>query len=79
MSNKSTYAINDIRLCVQQAHQLANHIQRGDNKERALYRAFTSLAGDKRIGLVAFILWRGRSHLLSMEVDRARASRARSF
>ncbi|MCH7663809.1 MAG: hypothetical protein IH859_08075 [Chloroflexi bacterium] len=34
-------------------------------RERKLFSAFASLAGDRAMGLMAFIIWRSRSDLLS--------------
>jgi hypothetical protein len=57
--------INDINCCLKDAHCLVhriNHIRRSD---LVLFSAFTSLAGDKVTGLLAYIIWRSRSRLIS--------------
>jgi len=65
MKNHNQYFVNDIRRCVEQAYLLANNNQNIRQKERSLYRAFVSLAGDESIGLLAFTIWRSRSQLLT--------------
>jgi hypothetical protein len=57
--------INDISQCLVQAQQLTSSLQNTRRKEQRLVRAFTALAGDATVGLVAFMIWRSRSVLLT--------------
>jgi len=73
--------VNDIGQCVQQAKDLDIH--------DPLRRVFSSLAGDEITGLIAYAIWRGRSHLISnlqsasdymqSEANASRASQAKSY
>ncbi len=58
-------AINDIRQCLQKARALVKCWRHNRKPERSLFRAFTSLAGDKLIGCLAYGIWRGRSQRFS--------------
>ena len=53
--------INDISQCLQQAQALARQIHNIRQKDRDFIRAFSSLAGDDTVGLLAYGIWRGRS------------------
>ncbi|MCP4288864.1 MAG: hypothetical protein GY792_31320 [Gammaproteobacteria bacterium] len=57
--------INDISLCVQQAHKLSQRLKDAGRRDQALYQAFISLAGNQTIGFMAFVIWRERTRLLS--------------
>jgi len=50
--------------CVEQADRLARRLRKNRRRDRAIYRAFTSLAGDETVGFLAFAIWRGRAQLL---------------
>ena len=58
---KHNHLHNDVSQCVAQARELV-HTHRQD---RRLRRAFDALAGDERVGLLAYAIWRGRARLLS--------------
>jgi len=58
-------AINDIRQCLDYAHLLAKRIKHTHNRDRNLFLAFASLAGDETVGFLAYVIWHGRSKLLS--------------
>ena len=57
--------INDISQCLQQAQALARQIHNIRQKDRNFIKAFTSLAGDDTVGLLAYGIWRGRSRRVS--------------
>ncbi len=65
MRTKTRHPVNDISQCVEQANRLARHMKDARQRDLSFHRAFSSLAGDKTIGLLAFAIWRGRSQLLS--------------
>jgi hypothetical protein len=65
MKRGSRYPVNDISQCVEQADRLARRLRKNRRRDRAIYRAFTSLAGDETVGFLAFAIWRGRAQLLS--------------
>jgi hypothetical protein len=54
-------AINDISHALEDAIKLAGRIKHVRRSERVIYNAFTSLAGDEKVGLLAYIIWRSRS------------------
>ncbi len=53
--------INDISQCIQQAQSLQS-IQESDKR---FFQAFTYLAGDSTTGFLAYVIWRGRSNMLT--------------
>jgi hypothetical protein len=59
------YPINDIRECVKQAQAITNSQLDCHHKDQVLCRIFATLAGDERVGFLAFIIWRSRSRLIS--------------
>ena len=65
--NKATYVehhINDIWHCLQDAQSLADQLAMKHRGDRT-YRAFTSLARDKTVGFLAYVIWKGRGRWLS--------------
>ena len=56
--------INDIWHCLQDAQSLADQLSKKHQGDR-VYRAFTSLAGDKTVGFLAYVIWKGRGRWLS--------------
>jgi hypothetical protein len=57
--------INDINQCLEQAQYIAKRFEDKNQDDRGLLQIFTSLAGDEIVGLLAYVIWRGRSRLLS--------------
>jgi hypothetical protein len=55
-------SVRDISQCVEQARLLANRLADIRQPEHRLQRAFTSLAGDESVGLVAYMIWRSRAN-----------------
>ncbi len=53
--------INDIDQCLAQAQNLNTH--------HPFHRVFCRLAGDETIGLIAYAIWRERSHFLYTMID----------
>jgi len=53
--------INDIRQCIQQAQSL----QRVRERDKRFWQAFSYLAGDSTTGFLAYVIWRGRSNMLT--------------
>lgn len=58
----SLVPVNDIQHCLVQAHNLSQHIHKPDHRDHSLVQVFISLAEDNTTGLLAFAIWRGRSH-----------------
>ena len=82
MISKSHVPINDISQCVDRAQALAQGLTDRRCKDRELANVFTSLAGDERVGILAYAIWRDRSTILSkLRLDTRirydRATRAR--
>lgn len=54
--------INDFNHCIEQARTL----RRVQESDKRLRQAFSYLAGDSTIGFLAYIIWRGRSNMLTL-------------
>ena len=57
--------INDIRQCLSDAKVLSNQFSNTQCRERRVYQIFTSLAGDKTTGFIAYVIWKSRGRWLS--------------
>lgn len=65
MSKPASPTINDINQCVEAARRLTRQLKRSRRPDRRLCRVFSSLAADEAVGLLAYVIWRGRAQLLS--------------
>ena len=65
MIKNSFMVINDINQCLEHARWLARRFKNTRKDDRELLQIFVSLAGDETTGLLAYVIWRGRSRLLS--------------
>lgn len=57
--------INDIWVCLLDAKALSRQFTHTRYRERRVYQVFTSLAGDKTIGFLAYVIWKSRGRWLS--------------
>ena len=57
--------INDIWHCLQDARVLSEQFTHTRCREGRVYQAFTSLAGDKTVGFLAYVIWKSRGRWLS--------------
>lgn len=62
--NITNNPINDFWQCLQDAQYLADQLS-DTRQNKRVYRAFTSLAGDKTIGFMAYVIWKGRGRWIS--------------
>ena len=65
MKRQEINRINDINQCVFHAQQLAKHLEDIQTADLEFIKAFTSLAGDEFVGMLAYAIWRDRSRLFS--------------
>ena len=65
MRKNTPPVVNDINQCLDHARILARGLQNTRRHDCELVQVFNSLAGDKTVGLLAYVIWRGRSRLLS--------------
>ena len=57
--------INDIQHCLSDAKVLSNQFTHTQYRGGRVYQIFTSLAGDKTIGFLAYVIWKSRGRWLS--------------
>ena len=59
-NNPNQQPINDIWHCLEDAQVLAKHFNKTQHNEKRIFHAFTTLAQDEAVGLLAYVIWKGR-------------------
>jgi hypothetical protein len=63
MGKRSNHPVNDISFCIERAKVLEGRLRTHGEKDRLLCLAITALAGDAKVGMLAYLIWRIRSEL----------------